>query len=122
MADPMKGIDTRTIDPCPLEPLNGAVIVREDKPDEKTPGGVILPRGVDRVVQSGVIVAVSDSGTDFRHDLMRPDGQSDAIWRDGALKVGDRVFYSKGMAACIEIKGVEYLVMPAAGLLARQSA
>ena len=43
-----------------VKPLGDRVVVRRDKADEKTAGGILLPDGAKDKPQRGVVIAVGD--------------------------------------------------------------
>lgn len=82
-----------------IEPTRDNVVVKPAIPDEKTPGGIILPSSGRRERSRGVVVAVGP-------------GQ----WRDGALcpmsvKPGDCVLFQSYDEQRIMIDNVEHVLI-----------
>ncbi len=82
-----------------LKPLNGKVLIRENKPAEKTKGGLYIPDSAEEgKVRTGTIVAVSSGlklkdGSILAHDV----------------KIGDTVIF--GAYSGIEVETDEKLLM-----------
>ncbi|HUU93187.1 MAG TPA: co-chaperone GroES [Phycisphaerae bacterium] len=92
-----------------LEPLADRVIIRRQKPEEVTEGGIVLPDAAQEVKARGTIVSV---GPGRRQE----DGEVYAV----PLKVGDDVLYSKYAGTSIEVDGDEgYIILSADDVLAR---
>jgi chaperonin GroES len=79
------------------QPLGARVLVRRDKPVEKTPGGVIIPEGVEPDEQIyGIVVA---SG--------RPCFNQQGLEVKSMLSVGDRVLLAAWSGTVIKVEGEE---------------
>lgn len=71
-----------------IKPLGDRIVVRPDKAEDKTKGGLLLPEVARERPQRGTVIAV---GPGTRLEPM-------------TLKEGDRVLYSKHAGAQIPIK------------------
>jgi chaperonin GroES len=90
-----------------FRPLDDRALIRQSDPDEKTPGGIILPDSAQEKPQSGSIIAVGpgkllDSGA--RGEL--------------SVTVGDKVFYGKYAGTEIELDGETYVIVRENDILA----
>lgn len=83
-----------------FHPLHDRVAVKRIEEDAKTPGGIIIPDSAKEKPSEGEIVAI---GTGYIND----NGDT----RPLAVKVGDRVLFSKWSGTEITIDGQEVLVM-----------
>lgn len=83
-----------------FHPLHDRVAVKRIEEEEKTPGGIIIPDSAKEKPMEGEIVAI---GTGYVND----NGDS----RPLAVKVGDRVVFSKWSGTEITIDGEEVLIM-----------
>ena len=83
-----------------FHPLHDRVAVRRIEEESKTPGGIIIPDTAKEKPSEGEVVAI---GTGYVND----NGDT----RPLAVKVGDRVLFSKWSGTEITIDGTEVLVM-----------
>jgi chaperonin GroES len=83
-----------------FHPLHDRVAVKRIQQEEKTAGGIIIPDSAQEKPQEGEVVAV---GTGYVND----NGDT----RPLAVKVGDRVIFSKWSGTEITIEGDEILIM-----------
>lgn len=83
-----------------FHPLHDRVAVRRVEEDTTTPGGIIIPDSAKEKPSEGEVVAI---GTGYLND----NGDT----RPLAVKVGDRVLFSKWSGTEITIDGTEVLVM-----------
>ena len=83
-----------------FHPLHDRVAVRRIEEDTKTAGGIIIPDTAKEKPSEGEVVAI---GTGYVND----NGDT----RPLAVKVGDRVLFSKWSGTEITIDGTEVLVM-----------
>jgi len=85
-----------------LQPLNENVILdlNEDKKEQKTAGGIIIPDTAKEKPQMAKVVAVGNV-------------------ENPGISVGDTVFYKKFSGTELEYEGNKYLVIPYADLLAK---
>jgi len=72
------------------QPLGDRVLVKRDKPEEKTKGGIVLPGQVrDRNLESGVVVKLGP-GRYVEHE-----GRVVPIADTVKVEIGDRVLYPR---------------------------
>ena len=90
-----------------LKPLADRVVVEHVEQDEKSAGGVFLPDTAKEKPQEGIVLAV---GTGRVID----NGKTLPM----AVKVGDRVIYSKYSGSEVKIDGKEYLIVSEKDVLA----
>jgi chaperonin GroES len=85
-----------------LQPLNQNVILNldEEKQEQKTAGGIIIPDTAKEKPQMAKVVAVGNV-------------------ENPGISVGDTVFYKKFSGTEMEYDGHKYLVIPYADLLAK---
>jgi chaperonin GroES len=85
-----------------LQPLNQNVILdlNEDKSEQKTAGGIIIPDTAKEKPQMAKVIAVGNV-------------------ENPCISVGDTVFYKKFSGTELEYQGSKYLVIPYADLLAK---
>jgi chaperonin GroES len=83
-----------------IRPLGDKVVVESVEEEAKTSGGIFLPDTAKQKPQEGKVVAI---GTGRVLD----DGSRAAV----AVKVGDRVVYSKYGGNEITVEGKEYLIL-----------
>ncbi len=85
-----------------LQPLNQNVILDldEDKKEQKTAGGIIIPDTAKEKSQLAKVVAVGNV-------------------ENPGISVGDTVFYKKFSGTELDYDGHKYLVIPYADLLAK---
>jgi chaperonin GroES len=85
-----------------LQPLNQNVILdlNEDKSEQKTAGGIIIPDTAKEKPQMAKVIAVGNV-------------------ENPGISVGDTVFYKKYSGTELEYQGSKYLVIPYTDLLAK---
>jgi chaperonin GroES len=83
-----------------VKPLTDRVLVKLEKTEAKTAGGIIIPDTAQEKTQTGLVVAVGDD--------------KEAI----KVKAGDKVMYDKYAGTQVKIDGVEHLVIKIADILA----
>lgn len=92
-----------------LTPLADRVVIKvEEKAEEKTKSGIVLPDTAKEKPQEGTVVAVGpgrvlDNGTRVPLDV----------------KVGDRIYYSKYSGHEVKLDGEEYLILEERNILAK---
>jgi len=92
-----------------LTPLADRVVVKvEEKSEEKTKSGLVLPDTAKEKPQEGTVIAVGPG----------------RILEDGSrvpvdVKVGDKVIYSKYAGNEVKIDGEEYLLLEERNILAK---
>ena len=85
-----------------VRPLADRVMVKLEKNEEKTAGGIIIPDTAQEKTQTGTVVAVG------------PGTEKDAI----TVKSGDKVMYDKYSGTQIKISGEEHLILKMADIIA----
>ncbi len=83
-----------------VKPLADRVLVKLEKTESKTAGGIIIPDTAQEKTQVGVVVAVGDD--------------KDAI----KVKEGQKILYDKYAGTQIKIDGVEHLILKIQDVLA----
>lgn len=83
-----------------LRPLADRVIVKAIEAEEKTKGGIVLPDTAKERPQEGEVLAVGPGRRLEDGSLVPP-----------AVKVGDRVLYSKYGGTEVKLGGEEYLIL-----------
>ncbi|MDR1252661.1 MAG: co-chaperone GroES [Treponema sp.] len=83
-----------------VKPLADRVMVKLDKNEAKTAGGIIIPDTAQEKTQQGVVVEVGDDKEVIK------------------VKAGQKVMYDKYAGAQIKIDGVEYLILKMADIIA----
>ena len=76
-----------------IKPIGDRVLLRSEREEEKTKGGLYIPETAQEKTQSGTVIAVGDD--------------SDAI----KVKVGQKVMYDKYAGTNIKIDGEDHLVL-----------
>ena len=82
-----------------VTPLTDRVLVKLEKSETKTTGGIIIPDTAQEKTQIGVVVAVGDD-------------------KDIKVKAGDKVMYDKYAGTQVKIGGDEHLILKMADILA----
>ncbi|MCL2044249.1 MAG: co-chaperone GroES [Treponema sp.] len=83
-----------------VKPLADRVLVKLEKNEAKTAGGIIIPDTAQEKTQQGVVVEVGDD--------------KDAI----KVKAGQKVMYDKYAGTQIKIKDVDHLILKMADVIA----
>jgi chaperonin GroES len=83
-----------------VKPLADRVMVKLEKNEAKTAGGIIIPDTAQEKTQTGVVVAIGDD--------------KDVI----TVKVGDKVMYDKYAGTQIKIDQDEHLIVKMADIIA----
>ena len=83
-----------------VKPLADRVMVKLDKNEAKTAGGIIIPDTAQEKTQQGIVVEVGDD--------------KEAI----KVKAGQKVMYDKYAGTQIKIDGVEHLILKMADVIA----
>jgi co-chaperonin GroES (HSP10) len=103
--------------------VNDRVLIKHEKPDERTHGGLYLPQSAveKATVQTGRIVAVGPG-----LPIPAADRSDDEPWREGTAngnflplqaEVGDLALYVREHAVDVKIEGDDYVVVPQSALL-----
>jgi chaperonin GroES len=85
-----------------VKPLLDRVMVKLDKNEAKTAGGIIIPDTAQEKTQQGTVVEVG------------PGTEKDPVF----VKVGQKVMYDKYAGTQIKIDGVEHLILKMADIIA----
>ena len=83
-----------------VKPLGDRVIVKLEKSETKSAGGIIIPDTAQEKTQIGVVVEVGDD-----KDLIK-------------VKAGQKVMYDKYAGTQVKIGGDEHLIMKMSDILA----
>lgn len=83
-----------------VRPLGDRVLVKIEKMEEKTAGGLFIPQTAQEKTQEGVVEAIGDDTEVIK------------------VKANDRVMYDKYAGTSIQIKGDEYLIIRYSDILA----
>lgn len=83
-------------------PLGDRVMVKLEKNEAKTAGGIIIPDTAQEKTQQGSVVAVG------------PGTEKEKI----TVKNGDKVMYDKYAGTQVKIDGVEHLILKMADIIA----
>ena len=82
------------------KPLADRVLVKTEKTESKTAGGIIIPDTAQEKTQIAVVVAVGDDKEKIK------------------VKPGERVMYDKYAGTQVKIDGEEHLILKAADVIA----
>ncbi|MDR0502653.1 MAG: co-chaperone GroES [Treponema sp.] len=85
-----------------VKPLADRVIVKLEKTEAKTAGGIIIPDTAQEKTQIGVVVEVG------------PGTEKEKI----TVKAGDKVMYDKYAGTQVKVDGVEHLILKMADIVA----
>jgi len=85
-----------------VRPLGDRVMVKLEKNEAKTAGGIIIPDTAQEKTQQGTIVAVG------------PGTEKDAI----TVKCGEKVMYDKYAGTQVKIDGEEHLILRMSDIIA----
>jgi len=83
-----------------VKPLNDRVLVKLEKSENKSAGGIIIPDTAQEKTQIGVVVAVGDD--------------KEAI----KVKAGQKVMHDKYAGTQVKVGGEEHLILKMADILA----
>ncbi len=75
-----------------IKPLGDRVLLKTEKEEEKTKGGLYIPETAQEKTQSGKVVAVGDD-------------------EEITVKVGQKVMYDKYAGTMVQIDDVDHLVL-----------
>jgi chaperonin GroES len=85
-----------------LKPLADRVLVKLEKSETKTAGGIIIPDNAQEKTQKGTVIEAG------------PGTEKDPI----AVKAGDKVMYDKYAGTAIKMNGEEYLILKMSDIIA----
>jgi chaperonin GroES len=83
-----------------IKPLADRVMVKLEKDEAKTAGGIIIPDTAQEKTQRGTVVEVGDD-----KDVIK-------------VKAGQKVMYDKYAGTQVKIDGVEYLILKMSDIIA----
>jgi chaperonin GroES len=83
-----------------VKPLTDRVMVKLDKSEAKSAGGIIIPDTAQEKTQQGIVVEVGDDKEVIK------------------VKAGQKVMYDKYAGTQIKIDGVEHLILKMADIIA----
>jgi chaperonin GroES len=83
-----------------VKPLADRVIVKLEKNEAKTAGGIIIPDTAQEKTQTGIVTEIGDD-----KDVIK-------------VKVGQKVMYDKYAGTQVKIDGGEYLILKFADIIA----
>jgi len=83
-----------------VTPLADRVMVKLDKNEAKTAGGIIIPDTAQEKTQQGIVIEVGDDKEVIK------------------VKAGQKVMYDKYAGTQIKIDGVEHLILKMADIIA----
>ncbi|MDR2158816.1 MAG: co-chaperone GroES [Treponema sp.] len=83
-----------------VKPLADRVMVKLDKSEAKSAGGIIIPDTAQEKTQQGIVVEVGDDKEVIK------------------VKAGQKVMYDKYAGTQIKIDGVEHLILKMADIIA----
>lgn len=89
-----------------IKPLFDKVVLKEEKPNEITKNGIIIPSLENEKPQIATVISVGEGGF--------IDGKEVKM----VVKAGDKVVFSKYAGSNIKIDGEEYVVVRQADILA----
>ena len=81
-----------------INPLNGRIIIKADKPKEKSSGGIILPENHENLIE-GTVVAVSSHR--YEHGKLI----------ESSIEVGNKVIFLKDVGYQLPFEEEEYLIL-----------
>ena len=83
-----------------VKPLADRVMVKLEKNEAKTAGGIIIPDTAQEKTQTGMVIEVGDD-----KDVIK-------------VKAGQKVMYDKYAGTQVKIDGVEHLILKMADIIA----
>ena len=83
-----------------VRPLADRVLVKLEKTEEKTAGGIIIPETAQEKTQTGIVLEVGDD--------------KDVI----TVKVGQKIMYDKYAGTQITLDGEEHLILKMSDIIA----
>jgi len=83
-----------------VKPLADRIMVKLEKTEAKTAGGIIIPDTAQEKTQQGVVTEIGDDTEVIK------------------VKVGQKVMYDKYAGTQIKIEGTEYLILKMADIIA----
>jgi chaperonin GroES len=83
-----------------VKPLADRVLVKPEKSESKTAGGIIIPDTAQEKTQIGSVIAVGDDKEKIK------------------VKAGDKIMHDKYAGTAIKIDGEDYLIVKAEDIVA----
>jgi chaperonin GroES len=83
-----------------VKPLADRVLVKLEKNEAKTAGGIIIPDTAQEKTQQGTVVEVGDD-----KDVIK-------------VKAGQKIMYDKYAGTQVKVDGIEYLILKMSDILA----
>ncbi len=83
-----------------VKPLSDRVLIKSEKMEEKTAGGIFIPQTAQEKTQTGVVVEIGDD-----KDMIK-------------VKPGEKVMYDKYAGTSVTIDGEEHLLLHMSDVLA----
>ncbi len=83
-----------------IKPLGDRVLVKLEKEEEKTKGGLYIPETAQEKTQMGPVVAVGDDDEEIK------------------VKVGDTILFDKYAGTTVTIEDVDHLILSMSDILA----
>ena len=82
-----------------VQPLGDRILIKTEKEEEKTAGGLYIPETAQEKTQTGVVVAIGDD-------------------EEIKVKAGQKVMYDKYAGTMVTIDDEDHLILSAADVLA----
>ncbi len=83
-----------------IQPINGYVLIKLAKTEEKTEGGIFIPDTAREKPKDGEVVGIATGASD-------------------EINIGDRVIYKEFSGTEVANEGEEYLLVPASDIFAK---
>ena len=90
-----------------IRPLDDRIVVKPSDPEEKTPGGIVLPDTAKEKPQRGEVIAAGPG------KLLENGERAEML-----VKVGDEVLYGKYSGTEVELDGEKYVILREGDVLA----
>jgi len=88
-----------------LQPLHDRILIRPDKPEDASPGGIILPPTAQEKTDTGVVMAKGPGRITTEGQLIPT-----------TVEIGDRVMFFKMAGRPLQLNGEEMLLVPEADI------
>lgn len=85
-----------------VKPLADRVLVKNDKAETKTAGGLIIPEAAQEKTQTATVVEVGPGTDDVKI----------------SVKAGDRIMYDKYSGTQVKINGEDHLILKMSDIIA----
>jgi chaperonin GroES len=85
-----------------VQPLGDRILIKTEKEEEKTKGGLYIPETAQEKTQTGTVVAIGDD-------------------EEIKVKAGDKVMYDKYAGTMVKIDDEDHLILSASDVLATVS-